>query len=140
MIFAAFGETVENTNEKVHRAGGRDNNNLFELSVFNNAFDLGIAHVNDEHDFGMGAIDVIFDFFFRRKRVNHVGDSTNFIDGIKHVDFFWRVGHTNGDTVAFFDAEIFKSSGDAVDFFNHFVIGNFVIIISDGGVAGPFTA
>lgn len=70
--------------------------------------------------------------------MDHVGDGADFVDGIKHSDSFGGIRHTNGDAVAFFDADGFEGAGDAVDFFDKFVIGKLAIAIFEGGVARPF--
>ena len=118
MILAAFGEFINDADDKVHRAGGRNYNDLFEISIFNNGLDFRIRNIDAKNDFRLSLIDIVFDFFFATKWMDHVGNSADFVDSIEHINSLRGIWHTDGNAVALFGANSFEGGGDFVDFFD----------------------
>ncbi len=70
----------------------------------------------------VGFLDIEFDFFFCRKRMDHIGNGAHKIDRIKHDDGLGAVGHTNGDAVALPDADGFQGTGTSFYIMGHFFV------------------
>ena len=118
MVFATLGDFINRANQQIHRTSRRDNDNLLEFGILNNRFYLWVRNVDTEHDFRMGLVDIILDFVFTRQRMNHIGDSADFIDGIEHIDSLGSIRHADGNLLALFGANGFQSGSDSVDFFD----------------------
>ena len=139
VVFAPLGEVVDDANQEIHRAGGRDYDNLLQIGVFDDIFYFGVGDINTEHHLGLGAVYIILNFLLGGEGVDHIGNSANFVDRVEHIDFFWGVGHTDSDTVTFLHADSLEGAGDFVNFFNKLPVGDFGVEIGDGGIVWPFT-
>ena len=64
VVFTTLGNFINRTDEKIHRAGGGNYDDLFNTSIFKNRLDFRIGDVDTEDDFGLGLVEKILDFFF----------------------------------------------------------------------------
>ena len=110
---------------------------MLDAGVLDDGLDLGVRNVNTKDDPGLGLVEVIFDLLLAGERVNHIGNSANFVNSVKTINGFGGVGHADGDAVALLGAEGFQSGGDLVDFFDHFFVGDFRVKILECGIVGP---
>ena len=139
VILTTLSKFIKYANDGRHRTSRRNYNNLLELGILYNSFDFGIGNIDTEHNIGMSLVNIIFNLFFARKGMDHVGDCTDFVDGVEHINRFWSVRHTDRNAIAFLGTDGFQSSGDFVNLFNHLFVSNLGIEILQSNVVGPFT-
>ena len=95
-----------------------------------------IKLIQSQNGFGFGEIQIESDLLSGGQRVDHIGDGADPVQRIKTVQSLGRIGHTDGDLVAFADAHSGQTPGGSVDAGHKMGVGGLFALKNVGGVMG----
>ena len=121
--FPAFGEHIagaDGLRQSVPDAGDDD---VYDFGVFPDGFKLVVKLIQGNGGDAFGVVQVELNLLLRGQGVDHVGNAAHQIHRIKQVNGLGAVGHSDGDLVAFPDADGFQGFGTGFDLFHQLFVG-----------------